>query len=124
MIEIHDDWHYIHLWYVQGPSADYTVLAFRRAGSSSCEVIARFRYFKSEDERTHGLIDGAEGWFHVPTGHGAGPVYVVSLMETVVNNISVHPEFGPPGSITVHKHNINSGGGVFREVIASAPWAA
>lgn len=123
MIEIHDDWHYVTLWYVRGPGADYTALAFRRIVAAGCEVIARFRYFKSEDERKHGLVDGAEGWFNVPTGHGAGPVYVNSLMDNVVNNLAVHPEFGAPGTVVVHTHNINSGGAVFREVIASAPWA-
>lgn len=124
MIEIHDDWQYIHLWYVQGERADYTALAFRRIAAVSCEAIARFRYFKSEEERKHGLIDGTDSWVSVPLAHGAGPNYVTSLMDNVVNNIAVHPEFGPPGTVVVHKHAINSGGAVFRDIIASAPWAA
>lgn len=124
MIEIHDDWFYVHLWYVQSARADYTVLAFRRAESASCEVTARFRYFKTEEERLAGLIDGTEGWYPVPVGAGAGPVYVMSLMETVVKNISLHPEFGVAGEVVVHEHNIHNGGAVLREILAGAPWVA
>lgn len=125
MIEIHDDWHYVTLWYVQGSGADYTVLAFRRAAALACEVTARFRRFKSEDERRHGLLDGAEGWFNVPTGwagHGAGPAYVNSLMDTVVNNLAAHPEFGAPGTVVVHRHGINGDGRALRAVIADWRW--
>lgn len=120
MIEIHDDWHYVTLWYVQGPQADYTVLAFQRAGSASCEVTARFRHLKDEDDRKVGLIDGADGWFPVPTGwsSSAEPAYVNSLMDTVVNNLAVHPEFGAPGTVTVHRHGINGGGAVLRAALA------
>lgn len=124
MIEIYDDWHYVTLWYVQGPRADYTVLAFRRAGSVSCEVTARFRYFKTEAERHDGLVTGTTGWFRVPTGDGAGPQYVNPLMDNVVKNIANHPEFGEPGAVAVHRHPINSGGAALRDVLASAPWAA
>ena len=121
MIEIHDDWHYVTLWYVQGPHADYTALAFRRPGSITCEVRARFRHLSGEDDRKHGLLDGP-GWVNVPTGHGASPEYAVSLMETIVKTISVHPELGLPGSVVVHTHTIRNGGAILREILAAAPW--
>lgn len=122
MIEIHDGWFYYSLWYVQGATADYTVLVFRRLGApeGTCEAIARFRAFRSEAERRQGLTDGTDGWFpvHAP---GAGAAYLLPLVANIVKNISVHPELGP--AVAVHEHNIHANGPTFREILAAVPWA-
>jgi len=120
MIEIHDDWFYLGLWYVRGPGADYTVLAFRRDHRASpCEATARFRFFKTEVQRLEGLVTGAAGWFPVPTPSGATHAYVLSMAWTLVTNIAQHPVMQP---VTRYAYEINDDGAALRDALANAPW--